>query len=905
MLDAIGISALGIDSIAHECVASGTKNTSIAIAPNSFLSTSDQGVHGASGGTKGCHLNRGSVGLLPIASGPEVLSSTKGCKQNWGMGYCAGSVTQQQTYLKSVAALGNFAIPPGEVSELSGAAGLDKSAIPPGEVSELSGPVATEKYFDPSKMILAECQTVNLATLTGVERARYWHRTLGGVNMKRLQAMATEGKVDGLNQISNPHEDFAATLEGKWRRDPIKRSKVDNKQQLTEPPYSRLFCDGMYGFSTKSVGGATGAYVFVCGSTKNIIVELYRTKDEFPILFEKVLIHIESKGFQVKRIHFDSAAEEISSTVQKLGAQYGFVLDPKPPNVWKEHGYQEKAVGDITRIMRQMMSLAPHLAKNFWGLALKYAAVVHSVVGQKSLGGETPRFAVTGRRPDLARMGIFPFGCPVYVEDFAPAGKEGARCSLFFNLGLSRELTSMYSLHSEMHKIYRHSRRICTALIKEYTLKERHLPTEVIGNEDTPPSIVPSALDIKPQTNEGAKPAIAFGKPQELGKQSSELDKFRNEWEDEILARDEIQIMADIDKPEKAPEKIQLKGQLKDPDNYTSESPQKKKKVDFKVAKDYSFDTKESKVAGSKDALMEAKAHLYKTEKKNMTVKEIADKFKIHPREIVFVNDWSDFGVKLNQKSKFTLKGTEVWIPARNYSRVECVQLEQLMSIAYLVCALNIHGAADKPINAAEALISEEHEGWWTAICAELKQWEKLGVTKTVKFADRNPNAAIIVLTALFDTKYKPNGDFDKRKMRQVGGGHILREGIDYLQTYAPTVSGVVVRIFYAIMAAYRVTVSSIDISTAYLYAKLPTLIYAWVPPYYYYFEHPELLSELRTKLRKLDKRQRQQWLKGDHNRPIHYSSCAWQSMVSQVQVIRGGSTLRKCLHDLNRRVLQ
>ena len=57
--------------------------------------------------------------------------------------------------------------------------------------------------------------------------------------------------------------------------------------------------------------------------------------------------------------------------------------------------------------------------------------------------------------------------------------------------------------------------------------------------------------------------------------------------------------------------------------------------------------------------------------------------------------------------------------------------------------------------------------------------------------------------------------------------GHILREGIDYLQTYAPTVSGVVVRIFYAIMAVYRVTVSSIDISTAYLYAKLLTLIYA------------------------------------------------------------------------------
>jgi hypothetical protein len=157
------------------------------------------------------------------------------------MGSFAGSLTHQQTYLKSVAALGKF-------------------AIPPGEVSELSGPVATEKYFDPSKMILAECQRVNLATLTGVERARYWHRTLGGVNMKRLQAMSAQGKVDGLHQISNPHEDFAATTEGKWRRDPIVRSKINNKLQMKEAPYSRLFCDGKYGFSTKSVGGRVLTY---------------------------------------------------------------------------------------------------------------------------------------------------------------------------------------------------------------------------------------------------------------------------------------------------------------------------------------------------------------------------------------------------------------------------------------------------------------------------------------------------------------------------------------------------------------------------------------------------------------------------------------------------------------------
>ena len=52
-MDAIGISALGDESVAHECVAPVTKNTLIDIAPNSFASTGDQGVHVASGGTKG------------------------------------------------------------------------------------------------------------------------------------------------------------------------------------------------------------------------------------------------------------------------------------------------------------------------------------------------------------------------------------------------------------------------------------------------------------------------------------------------------------------------------------------------------------------------------------------------------------------------------------------------------------------------------------------------------------------------------------------------------------------------------------------------------------------------------------------------------------------------------------
>jgi hypothetical protein len=107
MLDVIGISALGIESVAHECVAPVTKNTSIAIAPNSILGTGDQGVHGVSSGTKGCNLNSDPVGSgLEVQS--DAMGSTKGCNQS-NLGNFAGSSKEQANYLKSVAALGNFA----------------------------------------------------------------------------------------------------------------------------------------------------------------------------------------------------------------------------------------------------------------------------------------------------------------------------------------------------------------------------------------------------------------------------------------------------------------------------------------------------------------------------------------------------------------------------------------------------------------------------------------------------------------------------------------------------------------------------------------------------------------------------------------------------------------------------
>ena len=94
-------------------------------------------------------------------------------------------------------------------------------------------------------------------------------------------------------------------------------------------------------------------------------------------------------------------------------------LPPNPMSAGspQENGFSEKAVGDCTRLVRAFMLGAPHLSKNKWGAAELHAGKVKLILPQPSRGNRTPYEIIhAGRKPDIDRLFIKVFGCPVQYQ---------------------------------------------------------------------------------------------------------------------------------------------------------------------------------------------------------------------------------------------------------------------------------------------------------------------------------------------------------------------------------------------------------------------------------------------------------------------------------------------------------
>jgi hypothetical protein len=94
--------------------------------------------------------------------------------------------------------------------------------------------------------------------------------------------------------------------------------------------------------------------------------------------------------------------------------------------------------------------------------------------------------------------------------------------------------------------------------------------------------------------------------------------------------------------------------------------------------------------------------------------------------------------------------------------------------------------------------------------------WEAVNLT-TLPVNKRNK---IIRSFMFLKEKFKPDGSFDKLKMRLVAGGH-MQEKVDMEITSSPTVSLAAVFIIFAYAVKNRFTVVSVDITGAYLNASM------------------------------------------------------------------------------------
>ena len=74
--------------------------------------------------------------------------------------------------------------------------------------------------------------------------------------------------------------------------------------------------------------------------------------------------------------------------------------------------------------------------------------------------------------------------------------------------------------------------------------------------------------------------------------------------------------------------------------------------------------------------------------------------------------------------------------------------------------------------------------------------------------------------------KQLPGGKLDKLRARIVAKGFTQREGVDYAETFSPTVRFESIRLLVAVAAAYGLHTEQLDVTTAFLYASLEEEVY-------------------------------------------------------------------------------
>jgi hypothetical protein len=142
-----------------------------------------------------------------------------------------------------------------------------------------------------------------------------------------------------------------------------------------------------------------------------------------------------------------------------------------------------------------------------------------------------------------------------------------------------------------------------------------------------------------------------------------------------------------------------------------------------------------------------------------------------------------------------------------------------------------------------EDLVRPDWREWVQAVKDENESWTTFDACQEVDYHSIERGASVIPLGELFTIKR--SGKF---KFRQIALGNLLKEGKDYAETFASTISGDGIRWFCAIAASCGKNIYGWDAKTGYLQTEQRITIYAYLPSHHGYsnLSFEDLLGETK-----------------------------------------------------------
>jgi hypothetical protein len=149
------------------------------------------------------------------------------------------------------------------------------------------------------------------------------------------------------------------------------------------------------------------------------------------------------------------------------------------------------------------------------------------------------------------------------------------------------------------------------------------------------------------------------------------------------------------------------------------------------------------------------------------------------------------------------------------------------------------------PKDFVEAMVRPDWRIWVDAVKSENESWDTLEACTEIPYDEMQVGASVILLGELFTIKRS-----GKYKFRQIALGNMLKQGKDYGETFASTVSGDELRWFCSLAVTCGKEVRGWDATTGYLQTEQRVPVYAYFPSHWVYSNlEYEKLAKLRAKL--------------------------------------------------------
>ena len=147
--------------------------------------------------------------------------------------------------------------------------------------------------------------------------------------------------------------------------------------------------------------------------------------------------------------------------------------------------------------------------------------------------------------------------------------------------------------------------------------------------------------------------------------------------------------------------------------------------------------------------------------------------------------------------------------------------------MADMIMIATMESPASEPQTYKQAMKLPDSAQWLAACKAEVAS---LVDNKVFKCVERPASHPVITSKWVFKKKRNLAGEVEKYKARLVARGYMQAEGIDYTETYSPTLRFESIRLMLAVAASEGQHMEQMDVTTAFLYTDLQEEVYLEIP---------------------------------------------------------------------------